>query len=118
MVVLVVVVMVVAVVAVPLAVFIQRKIYKIHYVWDILENTSTNLNSGRKQSFLQTGLKLGYMKHTKGVSLWRIGYWDCRFESRLGNGCLSAVSLLCVSVKARSLVQRSSTECVCFKAHQ
>jgi hypothetical protein len=49
------------------------------------------------------------------VGLWPLAYWDCGFESRLGHGCLSLVSVVCcqveVSVTSWSLVQRSSTEC-------
>jgi hypothetical protein len=42
-------------------------------------------------------------------------YWDCGFESRLGHGCLSLVSVVCcqveVSATSWSLVQRSPTDC-------
>jgi hypothetical protein len=41
--------------------------------------------------------------------------WDCGFESRLGHGCLSLLSVVCcqveVSATGWSLVQRSPTEC-------
>jgi hypothetical protein len=41
--------------------------------------------------------------------------WDCGFESRLGHGCLSVVSVECCQVEVFttdwSLVQRSPTEC-------
>ena len=41
--------------------------------------------------------------------------WDCGFESRREQGCLSLVSVLCckleVSAKSRSLVQRIPTDC-------
>jgi hypothetical protein len=41
--------------------------------------------------------------------------WDCGFESRLGHGCLSLVSVVCcqveVSASGWSLVQRSPNEC-------
>jgi hypothetical protein len=41
--------------------------------------------------------------------------WDCGFESRRGNGCLSVVSVVCYQVKVSatswSLVQRRPTEC-------
>jgi hypothetical protein len=44
-----------------------------------------------------------------------LAYWDRGFESRLGHGCLSLVSVLCcqveVSATSWSLVQRSPTEC-------
>jgi hypothetical protein len=44
-----------------------------------------------------------------------LAYWDCGFESRLGHGCLSLVSVVCcqveVSATGWSLVQRSPTEC-------
>jgi hypothetical protein len=42
--------------------------------------------------------------------------WDCRFESRRGNGYLSFLSVVCcqveVSATVRSLVQRNPTESV------
>jgi len=51
-----------------------------------------------------------------GVGLGPLACWDCGFDSCRGHGCLSVVSVVCceveeVSVKDRSLVQRSSTEC-------
>jgi hypothetical protein len=43
-----------------------------------------------------------------------LAFWDCRFESRWGNGCLSVVNVVCCLVEVpaavRSLVQRNSTE--------
>jgi hypothetical protein len=49
------------------------------------------------------------------VGLRPLACWDCGFESRLGHGCLSVVSVVCcqveVSATGRSLVQRSLTEC-------
>jgi hypothetical protein len=49
------------------------------------------------------------------VGLRPLAYWDCGFESRLGHGCLSFVSVVCcqveVSASGWSLVQRSPTEC-------
>jgi hypothetical protein len=51
----------------------------------------------------------------QGVGIRPLAYWDCGFESRLGHGCLSLVSVVCfqveVSATGRSLVQRSPTEC-------
>jgi hypothetical protein len=48
-------------------------------------------------------------------SQWPLACWDCGFESRRGQGCLSFVKVLrCqveVSATVRSLVQRSPTEC-------
>jgi hypothetical protein len=48
-----------------------------------------------------------------------LAYWDCGFESRLGHGCLSLVSVVfCqgeVSATGWSLVQRSPTGCVVSK---
>ena len=45
----------------------------------------------------------------------RFKAWDCGFESRWEDGCLSFVSVVCcrveVSATGHSLVQRSSTEC-------
>jgi len=50
------------------------------------------------------------------MGLRPLASWDCGFESRRGHRCLSLVSVVCchikVSVKGRSLVQRSPTECV------
>jgi hypothetical protein len=52
-----------------------------------------------------------------GVGLRPLACWDCGFESRCGNVCLSLVNVVCcqvdVSATGRSLVQRSPTECVC-----
>jgi hypothetical protein len=49
------------------------------------------------------------------VGLRPLVYWGCGFESRLGHGCLSVVSVVCcqveVSATSWSLVQRSPTEC-------
>jgi hypothetical protein len=49
------------------------------------------------------------------VDLRPLTYWDCGFESRLGHGCLSVVSVVCCQVEVSatdwSLVQRSPTEC-------
>jgi hypothetical protein len=49
------------------------------------------------------------------VGLRPLACWDCGFESRLGHGCLSVVSVVCcqVEVSATSwfLVQRSPTDC-------
>jgi hypothetical protein len=49
------------------------------------------------------------------VGLRPLAYWDCGFESRLGHGCMSVVSVVCcqveVSATSWSLVQRSPTEC-------
>jgi hypothetical protein len=49
------------------------------------------------------------------VGLRPLAYWDCGFESRLGHGCLSVVSVVCcqeeVSATSWPLVQRSPTEC-------
>jgi len=46
----------------------------------------------------------------------RLAWWDCRFETRRGHGCLSLVNIVWSEVEAsatvRSLVQRSPTECV------
>jgi hypothetical protein len=51
------------------------------------------------------------------MGLRPLAYWDCGFESRLGHGCLSVVSVVCcqveVSATGWSLVQRSPTECMC-----
>jgi hypothetical protein len=51
----------------------------------------------------------------KGVGLCPFAYWDCGFESRVGHGCLSLVSVVyCqveVSATGWSLVYRSPTEC-------
>jgi hypothetical protein len=54
-----------------------------------------------------------------GVGLRPLAYWNCGFESHLGHGCLSLVSVVCsqveVSATGRSLVQRGPTECdVCL----
>ena len=50
-----------------------------------------------------------------GVGPWPIAFWDCGFESHLGNGGVSLVSVVyCqveVSASGWSLVQRSPTEC-------
>jgi hypothetical protein len=47
--------------------------------------------------------------------MWPLGCWVCGFESLLGHGCLSLVSVVCckveVSATDRSLMQRSPTEC-------
>jgi hypothetical protein len=47
--------------------------------------------------------------------MWLLACWDCGFESRLGHGRLSLVSVLCcqvgVSATGWSLVQRSPTDC-------
>ena len=44
-----------------------------------------------------------------------VACWDCEFESRQRNGCLSVVSIVCcqveVSSTGRSLVQSSPTDC-------
>jgi len=52
-----------------------------------------------------------------GLGLLPLSCWDCKFKSRWGHGCMSVVSVVCcqveVSAMGRSLVQRSSTECVC-----
>ena len=44
-----------------------------------------------------------------------VACWDCGFESRRRQGCLSLLNVVCcqvvVSATGRSLVQRSSTEC-------
>jgi hypothetical protein len=49
------------------------------------------------------------------VGLRPLAYWDCGFESRLGHGYLSLVSVVFCQVEASatdwSLVQRSPTEC-------
>ena len=49
------------------------------------------------------------------MGLWLLTCWECRFEPRLGCGCLSLVSVVCCQVEASvlglSLVQRSPTEC-------
>jgi hypothetical protein len=49
------------------------------------------------------------------VGLRPLAYYDCGFESHLGHGCLSLVSVVCcqveVSATSWSLVQRSPTEC-------
>jgi hypothetical protein len=51
-----------------------------------------------------------------GEGLRPIACWDCGFESRQVHGCLFLRSVVCfqvqVSEKGRSLVQRSSTDCV------
>ena len=51
----------------------------------------------------------------QGVGLRPLACWDCGFESPLGHGCLSLVSVVCchvdISATGRSLVQRSPTEC-------
>jgi hypothetical protein len=48
------------------------------------------------------------------MGLRPLAYWNCGFESRLGHGCLSLVSVVCcqaeVSATSWSLVQRSPTE--------
>jgi hypothetical protein len=50
-----------------------------------------------------------------GVGLRPFACWDGGFESRLGHGCLSVVSVVCcqveVSATSWSLVQRSPTDC-------
>jgi hypothetical protein len=47
----------------------------------------------------------------EGVGLQPLDCWDCGFQSRRGQGCLSLVSVVCrqvdVSETGRSLVQRS-----------
>jgi hypothetical protein len=49
------------------------------------------------------------------TALRPLAYWGCGFESRLGHGCLSVVSVVCcqveVCVASWSLVQRSPNEC-------
>jgi hypothetical protein len=49
------------------------------------------------------------------MGLRLLAYWNCGFESRLGHGCLSVVSIMCCQVDVCatgwSLVQRSPTEC-------
>jgi hypothetical protein len=44
-------------------------------------------------------------------------FWDCGFECRRGHGFLSFVSVVCCLVEfsamGRTLVQRSSVECLC-----
>ena len=59
----------------------------------------------------------------EGVDLRPLACRDCGFESRRGLGNLSVVSVVCfqveVSATARSLVQRSPTECsVCECGHE
>jgi hypothetical protein len=53
------------------------------------------------------------------VSLWPLDGWDCGFESSRGYGCHSLVTFVCCQVQGsatcRSLVQRSSTDCVCVR---
>jgi len=53
----------------------------------------------------------------KGVGLRLLVCWDCGFESRRTHGGLSLVSVVCchleVSATGRSLVQGSTTKCVC-----
>jgi hypothetical protein len=55
------------------------------------------------------------MLSSKGIGLRSLACWDCGFESRLGHGCLSLVSVVCCQVEVSStswsLVQRSPTEC-------
>jgi hypothetical protein len=52
----------------------------------------------------------------KGLGLGPHDFWDCRFETRRGNKCLSFVNLVCceleISATGQSLIQRSPTECV------
>jgi hypothetical protein len=52
------------------------------------------------------------------VDLWPLACWDFGFESRLGHGCLSVLSVVCckveVSASCWSLVQKSPTECGVF----
>ena len=49
------------------------------------------------------------------MGLRPLACWDCGFESHLGQGCLSPVSVVCsqveASVSGRSLVQGDPTEC-------
>ena len=48
--------------------------------------------------------------------------WDCGFESRRGQGCLSLVDVVCyqveVSASGRSLVHWSPTECGVSEYHR
>jgi hypothetical protein len=50
-----------------------------------------------------------------GVDLRPLASWDCELESRRGHGCSSLVSVVScqaeISATARSLVQRSPTDC-------
>jgi len=52
--------------------------------------------------------------HHFNMSQWPLACWDCGFESRRGNGCLSIVNVVCcrvgVCATGRSLVRRSPTE--------
>jgi hypothetical protein len=52
---------------------------------------------------------------TKGLGLRPLACWDCGFESRRRNGCLSLVSVVCcqveVSAEGWSCVQRRHKEC-------
>ena len=52
----------------------------------------------------------------KGVGMWPLTCWECRFESQQGHGYLSVVSCVVqveASATGQSLVQMSPTECVC-----
>jgi len=52
-----------------------------------------------------------------GLDLRPLACWDCGFGAHRWHGCLSVVGVVCcqveVSASGRSLVQRSSIECVC-----
>ena len=39
----------------------------------------------------------------KGVGLWPLACWDCRFESHWGHSCLSLVSVACCQVEVSVL---------------
>ena len=53
----------------------------------------------------------------RGLRLVSAAIWENGLESCWGHGCLSVVSVVCCKVEvftmSRSLVQRSSTECLC-----
>jgi len=67
-----------------------------------------------KWQFLLDNMVINY-REVYGVGLRPLACWDCWFESRWGQGCLSRVSVVCrqveVSATSLSLVQRSPTDC-------
>jgi len=56
--------------------------------------------------------------HHFNMSQWPLAGWDCGFESRRGNGCLSIVNVVCCQVEvcanSRSLVRGVLPKVVCL----
>jgi hypothetical protein len=84
-------------------------------------NRTGTLDSVMKILYIR---QLGYVPSDRpvyGGGLRLLACWDCGFDSRLGNGCLFLVRVVCwrvdVSATGQSLIQRSPTKCGASDCH-